>query len=77
MAALEAGCHFPIGALARSEREVLTLLGMLATPNGEQLLQLSVEGSVADPVALGDKLATTFRKCGGQEIIDAMTSEGE
>ena len=82
MAAVEAGCHFPIGALARTEGAHLTLLGMLATHDGAQLLQLSVEGEwQGEPGAaaqIGQRLADTFRKSGGQEIIDAMLSgEGE
>ncbi len=72
MAAIEAGCHFPIGAIARAEGEQLTVLGMLSDPEGQRLLQLSVEGTLRDPSGLGQLLADTFRKSGGQEIIDAM-----
>ncbi len=72
LAALDGGCHLPIGALARVLGTRLTIVGMVATPDGDRLLRLGGEGRAADPAAAGEALAATIRRSGGQEILDAL-----
>ncbi|MEE8143760.1 MAG: hydroxymethylbilane synthase [Planctomycetota bacterium] len=66
---LEGGCSLPIGALGQVRGDRLALLGMIADHDGKRLLRLSVEGSAADPEALGVDLAEKLRRAGGDEIL--------
>jgi hydroxymethylbilane synthase len=74
LAVLEGGCTMPIGALGRVSGRGLTLVGMLATPDGERLLRLGTEGDADEPAALGESLARTMRRSGGQEILDLLAA---
>ena len=69
MAEVEAGCHSPIGALGRQVGETLTLCGVLADPDGQRCIQISVEGSPEDPAGIGRDLAAKMLRAGGEEIL--------
>ena len=72
MAEVEAGCHSPIGALGRQTGTTLTLLGVLADPDGQRLIQMSVEGSATDPEGVGRNLGAKMLRAGGEEILAAL-----
>ncbi len=78
LAALEGGCHLPIGAFARTSSGAdrssctMVLVGMVATPEGDQLLRLGTEGDGSDPIALGEQFAASMLKSGGQEILEEL-----
>ena len=69
LATLEGGCHLPIGALARRSNRALTLVGMVATPDGEKLVRMGHEGEESAPEALGETLAAAVVRAGGREIL--------
>jgi hydroxymethylbilane synthase len=69
---LQGGCRIPVGALARAEGQTLFLTGVIANPNGEQLMRDSRKGSVEKPQELGDELAKAFLANGAQEILNGF-----
>lgn len=77
LAAVEAGCAAPLGALAESTRlghegPWLHLDAVVAAPDGSRLLRRRVEGqaaSVADARALGVRLAGEFLADGAADLI--------
>ncbi len=69
---LQGGCRIPVGALASIEGETLHLSGVIAHPNGEQIMRNSQKGSVQHPNELGDELARHFLAHGAQEILNGF-----
>ncbi|MFD7898049.1 hydroxymethylbilane synthase [Streptomyces sp. NPDC059743] len=73
LAALEAGCSAPVGALADllADGQVVNemrLRGVVGTTDGSTLVQLSITGSV--PMSLGDAIAL------GRELASEMLAKG-
>ncbi len=54
---LNAGCHAPVGALARFENNTLHLRGFAAAANGSCRISLSAGGDPSEPTRLGRALA--------------------
>ena len=75
LATLEGGCHLPIGAIARLSSRALTMVGMVATPNGERLVRMGHEGESSAPEALGEKLAAAVVRAGGKEILAEIAAD--
>lgn len=69
---LQGGCRIPVGALASLQGGMLTLQGVIAHPNGEQIMRDSLKGPSEDPQGLGDKLAKHFLAHGAQEILNGF-----
>ena len=69
---LQGGCRIPVGALASIEGETLRLSGVIAHPNGEQIMRHSQKGSIQQPRELGDELARHFLSQGAQEILNGF-----
>jgi hydroxymethylbilane synthase len=69
---LQGGCRIPVGALASIEGQTLILSGVIANPNGEQIIRNSQRGSVDKPAELGHKLAQRFLRNGAQEILNGF-----
>ena len=69
---LQGGCRIPVGALASIDGQTLTLAGIIANPNGEQMMRNSQKGSIAKPVELGNELAQQFLRNGAQEILNGF-----
>ncbi len=69
---LQGGCRIPVGALASVEGETLHLSGVIAHPNGEQIMRHSRKGSIQRPKELGDELARHFLAQGAQEILNGF-----
>lgn len=55
---LGGGCQLPIAAHANLDGEVLKLEGLVARPDGSEILRDSLSGSSNDPEALGSQLAS-------------------
>lgn len=77
LAALEAGCSAPVGALAdlRVVGQVETemrLRGAVGTPDGSALVQLSITGRL--PASAGEAVAQSMRL--GRELADEMLAKG-
>ena len=67
---LQGGCRVPVGALASIEEQTLTLYGVIANPNGKQIIRNSLSGSKDKPVEVGNDLAERFLSKGAKGILN-------
>ena len=67
--ALGAGCHTPVAGHARTGDRVLTLSGLVASPDGRVVLQSSVGGPPEAAIALGAKLAEDLLARGAGDLL--------
>jgi hydroxymethylbilane synthase len=65
---LGGGCQVPIGAFAEVKDGKLTLTGVVARPDGSEVLREQQSG--ADPVALGELVGDTLLKRGADKILE-------
>lgn len=72
---LEGGCQVPIGVNTQIEGDTLTLRGMVASLDGQQLLKDSISGTAADAENLGRELAHRLRQRGAEEILAAIFAQ--
>ena len=61
------GCHVPLGALASMENGVITLRGIVASPDGTFTAKGTVTGS--DPETVGTQLAQIIKAKGADKYI--------
>lgn len=66
---LQGGCRVPVGGLATIEGKILELSGVIASPNGKDILRDTLQGSMDDPVELGNELAQCLLSRGAQKIL--------
>jgi hydroxymethylbilane synthase len=70
---LEGGCQVPIGCYAElKEGDQLWLRGLVGSPDGEQMLEDQISGSVHDAQALGVTLAKQLLAAGAGAILKAV-----
>ncbi|BAF59153.1 MAG: hydroxymethylbilane synthase [Pelotomaculum sp.] len=72
---LEGGCQVPVGALGTVENDRLRLEGVVATPDGKQLVRSFVEGNGGDAAAIGLRLAEKLLELGAGEILKRARQE--
>jgi len=65
---LGGGCQVPIGAFAEAKDGVLHLTGVVARPDGSEVLREAQQGS--DPVALGERVGETLLRRGASRILE-------
>lgn len=78
LAALDAGCTAPIGALAELAAEAraegagpaVRVSGVIAAPDGSSVIRAQTTGPVADGDALGRRLAHALLEHGGAALLD-------
>jgi hydroxymethylbilane synthase len=75
LAALEAGCSAPVGALAELAAEAagepaMRLSGVIAAPDGSSVIRAQTTGAAGDGDALGRRLAHTLLLQGGAALLD-------
>lgn len=69
---LEGGCQVPIGVNTEINGDILTLKGLVASLDGQQLIKDEVSGPAADPEAIGRKLAATLKEQGAAAILEEI-----
>ncbi|MDD5093042.1 MAG: hydroxymethylbilane synthase [Dehalococcoidia bacterium] len=69
MASMGGGCRAPIAALGRARCGMIQLLGMVAAPQGGQMLRAEVMGSASDPVEVGERLAGEMARLGASRLL--------
>jgi hydroxymethylbilane synthase len=69
---LEGGCQVPIGVNTSLEGDTLTLIGLVASTDGQRKIEDRVSGTVDQAEALGTELAQKVRSQGAQEILDEI-----
>ncbi|MEW6717843.1 MAG: hydroxymethylbilane synthase [Chloroflexota bacterium] len=67
LSSLGGGCSLPVGALAEVHGEEITLRGVIAAPDGSQMIRFSASGN--DPLLLGQELARNALDQGAQAYI--------
>lgn len=74
---LSGGCETPITAYAEVNWNRIELVGLVATPDGRELIRDQTEGDIRDPEAAGLKLAETLLGRGAQRLIDQIHSHAK
>lgn len=69
---LEGGCQVPIGVNTAIVEGQLTLQGMVASLDGQQLIKDQVSGPATEAESLGITLAQTLKNQGAGEILAAI-----
>ena len=72
---LGGGCRVPIGGFAEFDSvsiEVLILSGVVATPDGEQVIHKKIEAQAGQPEQLGIRVAKGLLAQGAGEILEAL-----
>jgi hydroxymethylbilane synthase len=72
---LEGGCQVPIGVNTTIEGDTLTLVGLVASLDGQRLIKDRLTGSPEDAELMGIELARRLRERGAQEILDEIFAE--
>src|SRR5689334_5675824 len=69
---LGGGCQFPIAAHAILDNGLLKLDGLVAKPDGSEILRDSLSGSPDDPEDLGSSLAAELLSRGASSILQSL-----
>jgi len=69
---LGGSCQSPIAAYAQVERECVSLVGLVAEPDGSRLLRDTISGSAADAQVLGEQLAERVLAAGAGELLQRL-----
>ncbi len=69
MARLEGGCQVPMAAFAEERGGVLHLRGLVASLDGERIIEADEQGDPADADRLGEIVAARILERGGAEIL--------
>lgn len=77
LAALEAGCQVPLGALARVDGPDLDLWAFVGTPDGCKAARSHVRGPCAEAASLGRRCAEELCRNGGDEILRTLRESGD
>lgn len=72
---LEGGCQIPIGALGTVDGDQLTLKGVVAGLDGQELIRDQISGPVAEAAALGVNLALRLLEMGADKILRTVRQE--
>ncbi len=67
--ALDASCHTPIGAHAVTTDGALRLSAFVGLPDGSQWIRDKLEGSTAEPAALGSAVGDRMLAAGAAELL--------
>jgi hydroxymethylbilane synthase len=72
LGALGGGCQVPIGAHATVEGGRLQLLGVVASPDGDEAIRGVASGAVSEAESLGRALGNELLERGARRILDAV-----
>ncbi|HYC47692.1 MAG TPA: hydroxymethylbilane synthase [Burkholderiales bacterium] len=73
---LAGSCNVPLGAYAEVSGDTMRLRGYVGSPDGARTARAVLEGSAADPEALGIALAERLRAAGAAEILASLEASG-
>ena len=72
LGALGGGCQVPIGAFARIENGRVFLVGVVASPDGSEVIRADIEGPASDAEGLGRALGGDLLDRGARRILEAV-----
>ena len=70
--ALAGSCQVPLGGFAEALNGTLRMRGFVASPDGKQMVRAESTGDIADPEALGNRIADALIAQGAGEILAAL-----
>jgi hydroxymethylbilane synthase len=70
--ALAGSCQVPLGGFAEVKNGRLRMRGFVASPDGKRMTSSELIGEIANPEALGNKVADALRAQGADEILAAL-----
>lgn len=72
LASLGGGCQVPIGAYATVDGGTISLLGVVASPDGSEIIRAESSGPVTEAEALGRSLGETLLDLGARQILETV-----
>jgi hydroxymethylbilane synthase len=72
LGALGGGCQVPIGAHATVEGGKLRLVGLVASPDGDEVIRGESQGAASDAESLGRALGDELLTRGARRILDSV-----
>jgi hydroxymethylbilane synthase len=72
LGALGGGCQVPIGAHATVDGGTLRILGIVASPDGAELIRAESEGPAAHAESIGRALGAALLERGARRILEAV-----
>jgi hydroxymethylbilane synthase len=72
---LGGSCHTPLGAHAVVDGAELVLYGMVASPDGVDLVRRTTRWAASDPIGAGERLADLLIEAGGDRILACLQDE--
>ena len=69
---LGGSCQVPLGGFAEIQNGKLLMRGFVATPEGARMVRAELTGEIADPEALGKRVADALLAQGAGEILAAL-----
>jgi len=70
LGSLGGGCQVPIGAYATVDGGTIRLLGVVASPDGSEIIRAESSGPADEAEALGQRLGATLLERGARAILD-------
>ncbi len=72
---LNGGCQVPIGAYATLKKDVLTVQGLVANPDGTNIIRAQRKGKLLAADELGTEVAEALIAAGAEQILRAYHAE--
>ena len=69
---LGGSCQVPIAGFAEIEGEILTVRGLVGSPDGSEILRSQTEGAITEAEILGKQLADNLLNQGAGRILSAI-----
>jgi len=73
LGALDGSCRTPIAGLAQVEGDRISFRGMILTPDGREMHEISAEGAVADAQAIGREAGEKIRAVAGETFFHSWS----
>ena len=72
---LDGGCQVPIGAYAKTEDNLITLKGLVASLDGKIIYKSEIVGPIDDAINIGQDLGEVLLKMGANEILEKLIQQ--
>ena len=72
LASLGGGCQVPIGAYATVDGDTVRLVGVVASPDGSDIIRAESVGAVSDAEGLGRRLGAKLLEQGARQILETV-----
>ena len=76
MASLDGSCQVPVAGWARLDGDEIVLDGLIASPDGQNVVADRIRGSVWEPSEVGLELGRRLRAAGADVVLDEILRHG-